>query len=220
MSVLEGLGKQYGTDKLTHGFLPFYESFMAPRKDSPVKFLEVGVFYGASIQMWDAYFTHPASCIVGADWFEGKNGNTSQFPNPRYVFSLPLSKKIRLAEVDQSRLDHLETFVKGEELGSYDYILDDGSHLMRDQQITFITLFPLLKSGGTFIIEDLHTSFGGGYDVEVGKMTTYSMVSFLENQLFPRLAYMPMPQQLFDQIESAKIYTTEGGSITCAIVKK
>jgi hypothetical protein len=220
MSVLEVLGKQYGTDKLSHGFLPFYESMMAPRKDTSVKFLEVGVFYGASIQMWDAYFTHPESSIVGADWFEGKNGNLSQFPNPRYVFSLPLSRKIRLAEIDQSRLDHLEAFVKGEQAESYDYILDDGSHLMRDQQITFITMFPLLKSGGVFIIEDLHTSFGGGYDVETGKMTTYTMVSFLENKLHPTLSYMPMPKSLFDQIKSAKIYTTNGGSITCAIVKK
>lgn len=45
-------------------------------------------------------------------------------------------------------------------------ILDDGGHTMVQQVISFKYLFPHVKSGGLYIIEDLHISywerFGGG----------------------------------------------------------
>ena len=42
--------------------------------------------------------------------------------------------------------------------GDFDIIIDDGSHKMNHQQISFDVLFPHLKSGGIYVIEDLHTS--------------------------------------------------------------
>src|SRR5699024_9554887 len=44
------------------------------------------------------------------------------------------------------------------------FILDDGSHRLRDQKQTFQALFPFLLPGGAYIIEDLHTSFGSHKD--------------------------------------------------------
>ena len=48
-----------------------------------------------------------------------------------------------------------------------DVVIDDGSHVMEHIDTTFQTLFPLLREGGTYIVEDLHTaywsSYGGGY---------------------------------------------------------
>ena len=38
----------------------------------------------------------------------------------------------------------------------YDVIIDDGYHASKHQQITFKTLWQNIKSGGFFIIEDLH----------------------------------------------------------------
>ena len=43
-------------------------------------------------------------------------------------------------------------------MSNYDIIIDDGSHVMLDQQITLAHFFKSLKSGGIFICEDLHTS--------------------------------------------------------------
>ena len=37
----------------------------------------------------------------------------------------------------------------------FDIIIDDGSHNIKDQIISFKSLYPYLKKGGTFIIEDL-----------------------------------------------------------------
>jgi hypothetical protein len=53
-------------------------------------------------------------------------------------------------------------------MGPPDIILDDGSLIAAHQTASFRTLFPLLKDGGLYIIEDLHTSywdgcFEGGY---------------------------------------------------------
>ena len=37
----------------------------------------------------------------------------------------------------------------------FDFILDDGSHIMQNQYNTFINYFKFLKNGGLYIIEDI-----------------------------------------------------------------
>ena len=39
-------------------------------------------------------------------------------------------------------------------------MIDDGPHLWDMQILTLQHLFPVLRPGGVYIIEDLHTSFG------------------------------------------------------------
>jgi hypothetical protein len=53
-------------------------------------------------------------------------------------------------------------------IGRPDIVLDDGSHVAEHQKASFETLFPLLKEGGLYVIEDTHTSYwtetyNGGY---------------------------------------------------------
>ena len=42
-------------------------------------------------------------------------------------------------------------------------MLDDGSHRRKHQVETFRALWPSIRPGGYFIVEDIHTSFGGDY---------------------------------------------------------
>lgn len=53
-----------------------------------------------------------------------------------------------------------------DEFGPFDIILDDGGHTMRQQIVSFETLYPALDRRGVYICEDCHTSyqaeFGGG----------------------------------------------------------
>ena len=43
--------------------------------------------------------------------------------------------------------------------GPFDIIIDDGSHRNDDMVISFETLFPVLKCGGMYVVEDLHCCY-------------------------------------------------------------
>ncbi len=53
-----------------------------------------------------------------------------------------------------------------EKVGGFDVVIDDGGHYMKPQQESFRVLFPHVRPGGYYIIEDVATSyqpkFGGG----------------------------------------------------------
>jgi hypothetical protein len=63
--MLHELGLKYKTDKATyHNFLKFYEKHI--NKALVKKFLEIGVYKGASLKMWREYFDE-ATVIEGWD---------------------------------------------------------------------------------------------------------------------------------------------------------
>ena len=166
------LGTSHGTDKVVHGFTTYYDKIFTPIRNDKFNFLEIGVFFGASIRMWHEYF--PNAMIRGADTFEGLQGNGNVFENPsRYYdeWNIYRPDRIELTKLDQSSKTHLREFVdfcKSRNI-KFKVIIDDGSHLMYDQQITFFYLWELLEDGGYFIMEDIHTSEQGGYDVNLKK---------------------------------------------------
>ena len=55
---------------------------------------------------------------------------------------------------DQSSREDLKKFIE-EHGGDFDIIIDDGYHFQEHQQISFGFLFPYLKPGGVYIIEDM-----------------------------------------------------------------
>ena len=63
----------------------------------------------------------------------------------------------------------------------YDVIIDDGPHTMASQQIFLGYMFQYLKSGGVFVIEDLHTSrFGGVYNTpHTDKNTLWMLENYI-----------------------------------------
>jgi hypothetical protein len=56
---------------------------------------------------------------------------------------------------DQSKPDQLRSVAAALEPGSFDVIIDDGSHASFDEQATLREFFPLLADGGWYFIEDL-----------------------------------------------------------------
>lgn len=170
MNILSQLAIKYDTDKFSHGFTKVYDNLLNKYKDDKFNLLEIGVFYGSSIKMWHEYFQN--SNIYAADNYIGINGNGNIFGTPdKFVKEVSDNKeyynRIEIVYLDQSKEEELikySNYCKENNI-KFKVILDDGSHLMKDQQITFFYLFDNLESGGMFIIEDTHTSEQNGYDV-------------------------------------------------------
>jgi hypothetical protein len=130
MGRLHELAEKYGTDKLGHGYIDFYETNLPP---NPKKILEIGVLTGASIRMWKEYF--PDTEIHGLDLFE---------ENP--IPDIPGMIWHKGSQTDPTMLYNLRN-------EKFDLVIEDGSHNSRDQLISFYGLF---TDGMHYFCEDLH----------------------------------------------------------------
>lgn len=134
--------------KLDHYF-PIYDRHFGRFVDRPLKFLEIGAGRGGSAQMWKQYFG-ASSHIVSIDI----NPRAKNFEEERI--------DVRIG--DQSDVTFLASVV--EEFGTFDCVLDDGSHVMKHLAATFDFLYPKIASDGIYMVEDLCTaywpSYGGG----------------------------------------------------------
>jgi hypothetical protein len=162
---------QRTTDKASfqHGFLALYERFFSPLRNSATKICEIGIAKGGSLLLWEKYF--PKAAICGIDIRDKTALN---------------SERIKTYIADQADRTELAGFIEhcG---GDYDIILDDGGHLMPQQQISFGFLFRYVKPGGYYIIEDLQTSlpelFPGIHQEKGGADSTLTMINhFIEKR--------------------------------------
>ena len=174
MTRLTEIGLRTGADKaVDHLFTEIYDTIFS-QYDSP-RILEIGVHHGASINMYLEYFTNPY--IVGMD-IEQK---------------IPKDPRWKFVVGDQTNIDDLNKCIEDEK---FDIILDDGGHTMRQQQISFGHLFNQVKSGGYYIIEDLHTSAYAEY-IEAGtEYTTYNMIKRLQDGEVYFSNYIPRDTQI------------------------
>ena len=182
-----------------------------PVKNSVNKFVEVGIDKGGSLELWRDYFTN--ATVYGLDINIEVDIN---------------HERIELKRLDQSSTEQLKEFAQ--ECSEIDVIIDDGSHRMRDQQITLATLFKSLKPGGIYILEDLHTSLevimpekswcGWG---DPNKTITLNMLNNFKETGKIESDYLTDEDKeyLSNNIESINIYQSRPDwSITSVIIKK
>jgi len=144
------------------------------KKASPknkIRFLEIGIWNGGSIEMWQKYF--------GKDNIELHMMDIN-----------PACKSLETQEVtiyigDQANKTFLEGIVS--KTSKFDVILDDGGHTMEQQLNSFDVLYSHVKPGGYYICEDLHTSYwqeyGGGY------LKAGTFIEFAKNKIDALNAY-------------------------------
>ena len=158
---LKELSIKYGANKvwtLTHDYLASYELHFGKFITQAIDLLEIGVQYGGSLRMWEEFF--PKAKIIGID-IDPECSKVS-------------AGRISVVVGDQGDRDFLDDFSKDK---TFDIVIDDGSHQVTHQIGTFQRLWPIVKPGGLYIIEDLHTSYwpkwGGRYG---DKSTTISFI--------------------------------------------
>ncbi|MGG5811696.1 class I SAM-dependent methyltransferase [Falsiroseomonas sp. CW058] len=159
---LDELGLRHGTDKASnrHDFLRTYERYLAGMRDSAAAVLEVGVLDGASLRMWADYF--PRAAILGIDVKPERAAHRTD--------------RIGV-EIGNAGDPKFLAAVAGRH-GPFDLILDDGSHLWDHQQLAFRRLFPHLRPGGVFIIEDINTSYVPRYGRDRGALPTTAWMKY------------------------------------------
>jgi len=154
------------TDKLwRHGYHRYYETQLAPyRAIDGLRILEIGADSGISLGAWLQYFTNPAAVqgvSFGVDAAEAKKKACELMAaqcEKLAIYSLDQSDKTALANMSAQNPE------------GWDIIMDDASHYPPHQIISFQQLWPKLRPGGLYVVEDTETSY-----VDTGEIYAYPL---------------------------------------------
>ena len=140
--------------KMDH-YLDVYHDLLRDWQGRNITFLEIGVYKGGSLALWQGFF--------GAD--------------SRLTFADidPACKALEVPGLSIEIGDQTDVaFLKdvAARRGPFDIIIDDGGHKMDQQSTSFRHLWPHLKDGGLYIIEDTHTSYWPGFGGGLRKPTS------------------------------------------------
>ena len=127
----------HGDKGTAHTYIPEYERLLSPYRDKKINFLEIGVAYGESLEMFYEYFEN--GNIYGVDIWDKEIG--PYLKDSRFNISI-------VDATTEEVLDYLGDT-------TFDIIIDDGSHKFKDQVKTFNILKHKMNPGGVFIIEDV-----------------------------------------------------------------
>jgi len=146
MKKLTKIANKCKTDKGTehfeaHGYTEIYNDFIP--SDKVVNLLEIGIWHGDSIRMWNEYNININ--VFGIDIDQ----NVTKYIDKE-------KDKCTIFIGNQSDKNFLENVLN--ESNELDVIIDDGSHYTNDIISSFKVLYPKLKPGAIYFIEDLHAS--------------------------------------------------------------
>ena len=126
------------TDKFSLGYYPYYRELLGGKQDASI--LEVGTAYGGSLLMW--HELAPQGYIAGVN-----DRDDVDWPD--------WAEKIICDQADPDLPEMLRPV-------TFDLIVDDASHMGGKSRETFKLLWPLVKPGGWYVLEDwpvgMHTS--------------------------------------------------------------
>jgi hypothetical protein len=128
----------FKTDKVSLGYLPTYLG-IASQVGIAGRVCEVGVWKGGSLEMWQALF--PAGVIVGVD-----HNRVATWPDG--TFSVVASQD------DEQLPDKLRDICD-----CFDLIVEDASHSGHLSRKTLNLLWPLVRPGGWYVLEDWQVGF-------------------------------------------------------------
>lgn len=179
---LDKLFIKHGTDKSSqhHNYSPYYEKHFEKFRFTNTKLVAVGIGGyeypdrgGGDIKAFSEYFISQKAQIHAIDLYD-KSG-------------LKFDPRVSVYKGSQDDGDFLmEVMLK---CGEPDIIIDDASHINIPTIQTFKHLFPWLKSGGIYVIEDTETAlykseeYKGADPLDFTAQTSLNFVRSLINDL-------------------------------------
>ncbi|BBY26353.1 class I SAM-dependent methyltransferase [Mycolicibacterium sediminis] len=166
------LAVRFGSDKWGgRWYTPHYQRYFEPYREQPVKILELGIggydspdAGGESLRMWKHYFRR--GLVYGMDIFP-KNGVAET--------------RVHVIRGDQGDEGFLDSMAS--ELGPFDIVIDDGSHISHHIIPSFNALFPHVKPGGLYVIEDLASAYWPGWGGDPDPSAQYRTMDMVKNLL-------------------------------------
>lgn len=163
--ISTGFRRKTDKSSLFHNYTKLYPLYFEPLRAEKLKLFEIGIDKGSSMKVWKEYFNNAE--ITGLDILDLKHMTED---------------RINVVQGDQKDCALL-TRTNGK-YGPFDIIIDDGSHHNDDMKATFECLFPLLKPGGIYVIEDIHACYSKNAQSNKG-MTLIDRLKELVDQVNP-----------------------------------
>jgi SAM-dependent methyltransferase len=144
--TLQSTAEQFILVKSRH-MIDWYERTFAA--DPPRRVLEVGIFKGGSVALF-AGLWQPER-LLAADIVTDRVAALDEF-----IRANGLGERVKTRYgVDQADAQTLRALVTEEFEGApLDLVIDDGCHFYEETRATFEAVFPLVRPGGTYVIED------------------------------------------------------------------
>jgi hypothetical protein len=145
---LERLAFHFGTDKShdDHKYTDLYAMLFAALRNTAQNITEIGIASGQSLWLWNDYFSQ--AHIWGIDIAP----NQLRVQRPAFTANAP---RVHLLLGDVTNPSEVGSFGFSPE--SMDVIIDDGPHSSGPNERILVSMWPYLKPGGYYCVEDVQT---------------------------------------------------------------
>lgn len=220
MKELTYVANKYSTDKGTeiyhgdptlkgdhgvncrHGYTEFYDSYFAKFKETRPVILEIGVAEGGSVRMLNDYYH--GNCEIYCIDIQEKWSKIEE-----------LGDNIHFILGDQSNAEFLKNFTYFLNTNNimFDFIIDDGSHVVDHMMLSYNYLYSYVKPTGFYIIEDINTTYDPAYNPAV-ENDEYNPILFF-TQLKNFHIFVPeVNEKLHKSIKSTILFTNRNTFIS------
>ena len=128
-----------------HSYLPVYEELLAPYRTKAKNILEIGLFNGASLVMWEQYFTGK---VFGVDSDVKPHGGMAD------LTPMIEAGKHNILILNAESPDELYKYFNGVK---FDVVIEDAAHNIEQQLKIYHNMKPYLNEGAIYIIEDVQS---------------------------------------------------------------
>ena len=180
---LEKLRLHHATDKYSHGYLRHYSTHFRSCRRRAKTVIEIGIGGygdaakgGNSLRLWRDYF--PNAHIHGIDIEDKKSHDGA---------------RITTHQGSQADPEFLRSVI--DKTGAPDIVIDDGSHVNEHILASFEALFPLLKEGGLYVIEDMQTAYLPRYGGDFTNLNNPQISTVFAKSMVDAVNYKSIPKR-------------------------